>query len=100
MPKKKKNTLFEKLSTRFHILLVNEKTLEKKKLFSSSTSNLLASMLFIFVLLIATSFLLIYFTPLKEYFRGYSTVELRESSIENSLKLDSWKNFTSLKQDI
>ena len=89
MPKKKKNTLFEKLSTRFHILLVNEKTLEKKKLFSSSTSNLLASMLFIFVLLIATSFLLIYFTPLKEYFRGYSTVELRESSIENSLKLDS-----------
>tara|TARA_B100000902_G_scaffold392012_1_gene443681 strand:+ start:2451 stop:3314 length:864 start_codon:yes stop_codon:yes gene_type:complete len=89
MAKKKKNTLFEKLSTRFHILLVNEKTLEKKKLFSSSTSNLLASMLFIFVLLIATSFLLIYFTPLKEYFRGYSTVELRESSIENSLKLDS-----------
>ena len=89
MPKKKKNTLFEKLSTRFHILLVNEKSLEKKKLFSSSTSNLLASMLFIFVLLIATSFLLIYFTPLKEYFRGYSSVELRESSIENSLKLDS-----------
>ena len=89
MAKKKKNTLFEKLSTRFHILLVNEKSLEKKKLFSSSTSNLLASMLFIFVLLIATSFLLIYFTPLKEYFRGYSSVELRESSIENSLKLDS-----------
>ena len=89
MAKKKKNTLFEKLSTRFHILLVNEKSLEKKKLFSSSTSNLLVSMLFIFVLLIATSFLLIYFTPLKEYFRGYSSVELRESSIENSLKLDS-----------
>ena len=34
MQKKKKNTLLEKLSTRFHILLVNEKTLEKKKLTS------------------------------------------------------------------
>ena len=37
MPKKKKHTLIDKLSERFHILLVNEKTLEKKKLFSSSS---------------------------------------------------------------
>ena len=89
MPKKKNNTLFEKLSTRFHILLVNEKTLEKKKLFSSSTSSLLISLLFAFILLLSTSFLVIYFTPLKEYFRGYTSVELRENSIENALKLDS-----------
>ncbi len=89
MPKKKKNTLFEKLYTRFHILLVNEKTLEKKKLFSSSTSSLLVSLLFAFILLLSTSFLVIYFTPLKEYFRGYTSVELRENSIENALKLDS-----------
>tara|TARA_B100001248_G_scaffold48926_1_gene31397 strand:+ start:999 stop:1856 length:858 start_codon:yes stop_codon:yes gene_type:complete len=89
MQKKKKNTLFEKLSTRFHILLVNEKTLEKKKLFSSSTSSILFSMAIIFALTLATSFLVIYFTPLKEYFRGYTSLELRESSVENSLKLDS-----------
>ena len=85
MPKKKKNTLFEKLSTRFHILLVNEKTLEKKKLFSSSTSSLLVSLLFVFILLLSTSFLVIYFTPLKEYFRGYTSVELRENSIEKNI---------------
>ena len=89
MQKKKKNTLFEKLSTRFHILLVNEKTLEKKKLFSSSTSSILFSIAVIFALTLATSFLVIYFTPLKEYFRGYTSLELRESSVENSLKLDS-----------
>ena len=40
MPKKKKHTIIDKLSERFHILLVNEKTLEKKKLISSSTFNL------------------------------------------------------------
>ena len=89
MQKKKKNTLLEKLSTRFHILLVNEKTLEKKKLISSSTSSILITAVFVFGLMLATSFLVIYFTPLKEYFRGYTSVELRESSVENALKLDS-----------
>ena len=89
MQKKKKNTLLEKLSTRFHILLVNEKTLEKKKLISSSTSSILITAVFVFGLMLATSFLVIYFTPLKEYFRGYTSVELRESSVENALKLYS-----------
>lgn len=89
MPKKKKHTLIDKLSERFHILLVNEKTLEKRKLFSSSSINLAASSLFAFLLLLSTSFMLIYITPLKEYFRGYTSIELRENAVENSMKLDS-----------
>ena len=92
MPKKKKHTLIDKLSERFHILLVNEKTLEKKKLFSSSSVNLVASSLFAFLLLLSTSFIVIYFTPLKEYFRGYTSIELRENAVENSMKLDSLEN--------
>jgi murein DD-endopeptidase MepM/ murein hydrolase activator NlpD len=92
MPKKKKHTLLDKMSERFHILLVNEKTLAKKKLFSSSTINLAGSIVFIFFLLLSTSFIVIYFTPLKEYFRGYTSIELRENAIENSMKLDSLEN--------
>ncbi len=92
MPKKKKNTLIHKLSERYHVLLVNEKTLEKRKLFSSSTVNLTISSFFVFLLILSITFLLIYITPLKEYFRGYSSVELRENSIENSIKLDSLEN--------
>lgn len=92
MPKKKKHTLIDKLSDRFHILLVKEKTLEKKKLFSSSVINLISSSLFAFLLLLSITFLLIYFTPLKEYFRGYTSVELRENAVENSMKLDSLEN--------
>tara|TARA_B100001057_G_scaffold336229_1_gene337008 strand:- start:261 stop:1118 length:858 start_codon:yes stop_codon:yes gene_type:complete len=92
MPKKKKHTLIEKLSDRFHILLVKEKTLEKKKLFSSSLINLISSSLFAFLLLLSITFLLIYFTPLKEYFRGYTSIELRENAVENSMKLDSLEN--------
>ncbi len=92
MPKKKKHTLLDKLSERFHILLVNEKTLAKKKLFSTSTINLVGSSLFAFLLLLSTSFIVIYFTPLKEYFRGYTSIELRENALENSMKLDSLEN--------
>tara|TARA_B100001057_G_scaffold261107_1_gene261305 strand:- start:5819 stop:6676 length:858 start_codon:yes stop_codon:yes gene_type:complete len=89
MVKKKKSSFIDKLSERFHILLVNEKTLEKRKLISSSTINIAISFLVGFLLLLSTTFLLIYFTPLKEYFRGYTSLELRENSLENSMKLDS-----------
>ena len=89
MAKKKTHTLIDKLSERFHILLVNEKTLEKKKLFSSSLVSLISSSLFTFLLVLSSSFMLIYITPLKEYFRGYTSIELRESALVNSMKLDS-----------
>ena len=92
MPKKKKHSIIDKLSERFHILLVNEKTLEKKKLISSSTFSLAASSFVVFLFLLSASFLLIYFTPLKEYFRGYTSIELRQNSVENSMKLDSLEN--------
>ena len=89
MPKKKKHTLVDKLSERFHFLLVNEKTLAKKKLFSSSAISLASSSLFVFLLLLSSAFMVIYITPLKEYFRGYTSIELRENAVENSMKLDS-----------
>ena len=89
MAKKKKHTLIDKLSERFHILLVNEKTLEKKKVFSSSLVSLVSSGLFSFLLVLSSSFMLIYLTPLKEYFRGYTSIELRENALVNSIKLDS-----------
>ena len=92
MPKKKKHTIIDKLSERFHILLVNEKTLEKRKLISSSTFNLAVTSFIAFLVLLSASFLVIYFTPLKEYFRGYTSVELRQNSVENSIKLDSLEN--------
>ena len=92
MPKNKKHTIIDKLSERFHILLVNEKTLEKRKLISSSTFNLVASSFIAFLVILSASFLLIYFTPLKEYFRGYTSEELRQNSVENSIKLDSLEN--------
>jgi len=99
MPKKKKNNLSERLSTRFHLLLVNEKTLEKKKLLSSTSLNLILTSIFVFIIVLASSFLVIYFTPLKEYFRGYTSVELRENAIENTLKLDSLENLYILQSN-
>tara|TARA_B100001063_G_scaffold55485_1_gene49450 strand:- start:1957 stop:2814 length:858 start_codon:yes stop_codon:yes gene_type:complete len=99
MPKKKKHTLLDKLSERFHILLVNEKTLERKKLLSSSSLNLIVSSFITFLVVLSASFLLIYFTPLKEYFRGYTSVELRQNAIENSMKLDSLESLYILQSN-
>jgi murein DD-endopeptidase MepM/ murein hydrolase activator NlpD len=78
---------------------VNEKTLEKKKLLSSTSLNLILTSFFVFIIVLASSFLVIYFTPLKEYFRGYTSVELRENAIENTLKLDSLENLYILQSN-
>ena len=45
-----------------------------------------------FVTILSLVFLIIYFTPLKEYFRGYTSTELRASSFDNAIKLDSLEN--------
>ena len=89
MVKKKKTSRIEKLLEQFHIVLVNKKTLERRQLFSASRLQIIFTSVLGFITILSLVFLIIYFTPLKEYFRGYTSTELRESSFDNAIKLDS-----------
>ena len=107
MVKKKKISRISKLLEKFHIVLVNEKTLEKRQLFTSSRLQIILTSAVAFTTLLSLVFLIIYFTPLKEYFRGYTSTELRESSFDNAIKLDSLeslylmqKNYISSVKDL
>jgi len=107
MVKKKKTSRISKLLDKFHIVLVNEKTLEKRQIFTSSRLQIILTSALAFITLLSLVFLIIYFTPLKEYFRGYTSTELRESSFDNAIKLDSLeslylmqKNYISSVKDL
>ena len=89
MVKRKKTSRIEKLLEQFHIVLVNKKTLERRQIFSASKLQIILTSFFGFMTILSLVFLIIYFTPLKEYFRGYTSTELRESSFDNAIKLDS-----------
>tara|TARA_B100000902_G_scaffold382254_1_gene419696 strand:+ start:445 stop:1302 length:858 start_codon:yes stop_codon:yes gene_type:complete len=107
MVKKKKISRISKLLEKFHIVLVNEKTLEKRQILTSSRLQIVLTSALAFITLLSLVFLIIYFTPLKEYFRGYTSTELRESSFDNAIKLDSLeslylmqKNYISSVKDL
>ncbi len=89
MVKKKKTSRIDKLLESFQIVVVNNKTLEKRTIFSASRIKIILVSLFGFAVLLSAVFLIIYFTPLKEYLRGYTSTELRTSSVNNAIKLDS-----------
>ena len=89
---KKKGKLKQKLTNKYRLVVLNENTFEER--FSLKLSRLnfyIFGGLFSVTLILAT-ILLIAFTPLKEYFRGYTSIELRENAVENSMKLDSLEN--------
>ena len=89
MVKKKKTSRISKLLEQFHIVLINEKTLKRRQLLTTSRLKIILTSILGFTTILSLVFLIIYFTPLKEYFRGYSSSELRESSFDNAIKLDS-----------
>ena len=89
MVKKKKKSRIDQLLESFQLVIVNNKTLEKRKIFSASRIKIILVSLFGFAVILSAVFLIIYLTPLKEYFRGYTSTELRASSLNNAIKLDS-----------
>ena len=99
MVKKNKTSRIDKLLETFHLVVVNEKTLKKRKIFSASRLKIFLVSLFGLTVILSAVFLIIYFTPLKEYFRGYTSTELRTSSLNNAIKLDSLETLYSIQNN-
>ena len=73
-------------------------TEDGKKIFSLSAPSrgLIAAAIGVVVLLVALTWLLINFTPLRQTIRGYPSRETREAAIQNRLKVDSLERQISL----
>jgi murein DD-endopeptidase MepM/ murein hydrolase activator NlpD len=93
---KKTNKLKDKLIHKYRFVVLNEDTFEERFSFKLNRLNAFIFGGLFSVFLIALTTLIIALTPLKEYFQGYSTSELKKDATSLVYKVDSLQSALSV----
>ena len=80
------------LKKRFKLVLMDDNTFEEKWSFRLIMGNIIFGISFFVFLLIVSGGLLMTFTPLKQWIPDYPDAQIRQSIIDNSIRLDSLTN--------
>jgi len=97
MRKKQKNgTFLENLYKEYKVVISNDKTFEERLSFKATKAGVFLIGTIFTAALIVLTVILIFFTQLKEYVPGYSSLELLKSSKELSFKTDSIEKMIAL----
>ena len=96
--KKKKQApgILENLYKQYKVVISNDKTFEERLSFKASKLVVFLTSLIYTVGLIAATIALIFFTQLREYVPGYSSLDLLKSSTQLSFKTDSIERIIEL----
>ncbi|MGK0406311.1 MAG: murein DD-endopeptidase MepM/ murein hydrolase activator NlpD [Roseivirga sp.] len=89
LEKKEKKKVITKLRNKYRLVILNDDTFEEKLSFKLSRLNVFVFAGISVILLIASTTLLIAFTPLREYIPGYSSTALKKQAIELAAVTDS-----------
>ncbi|ALJ05591.1 peptidase M23 [Pseudalgibacter alginicilyticus] len=87
--KKKQKKIRKKLLDKYRLVILNEDTFEERLSFKLSRLNVFVLGSLLCVFLIGITYLIIAFTPLREYIPGYSSTALKKKAIELNYKTDS-----------
>ena len=94
--KQKSNTFLENLYKEYKVVISNDKTFEERLSFKATKAGVFLVGVIFTTALIALTVVLIFFTQLKEYVPGYSSLELFKRSKELSFKTDSIEKMIAL----
>ena len=94
--KQKNNSFLQSLYREYKVVISNDKTFEERLAFKTSKAGVFFVSVIYTAVLIALTVVLIFFTQLKEYVPGYSSLELLKSTTEQSFKLDSMENVIAI----
>ena len=94
--KQKTNSFLQNLYRQYKVVISNDKTFEERLSFKTTKAGVFFVTVIYTAALIALTIVLIFFTQLKEYVPGYSSLELLKSSTELSFKTDSIENVIAL----
>jgi len=86
---RKKKNLWQRLTARYRLVLLNDETFEEVSSFQLSRMNVYVLVSTILVILVLITVSAIVYTPLKEYIPGYADVNMRRNLMELELKSDS-----------
>ena len=87
--KKDKNSKLNRWLATYRFVILNEQSYEETFSYKLNRLNVFLFFSVSILLLIISTFLVISYTPLKEYIPGYDSSELRRKAIMNNYKLDS-----------
>ena len=87
--KKDKNSRLNRWLATYRFVILNEQSYEETFSYKLNRLNVFLFFSVSILLLIISTFLVISYTPLKEYIPGYDSSELRRKAIMNNYKLDS-----------
>lgn len=87
--KKKPKKIKRKLLDKYRLMILNENTFEERLSFKLTRLNVFVMSSLMAIFFITLTYLLIAFTPLKEYIPGYSSTALKKKATELSYKTDS-----------
>lgn len=98
MAKIKKKTIKKKLLDKYRMVILNEHTFEERLSFKLTRLNVFVLFSLSTILLVIFTFLLIAFTPLKEYIPGYASSALKKKAMRLSFKTDSLQQVITLNE--
>lgn len=88
-PEKKYWKLFQKLTNKYRMVLLNEDTFEEVGNIRLTRLNLIALFGIVLILLIAIIFSLVAYTNIRELIPGYPDAAMRQNIRQNAMKVDS-----------
>lgn len=88
-PEKRRWKLFQKLTNKYRMVLLNEDTYEEVGNIRLTRLNLIALVGVVLILLIAIIFSLIAYTNIRELIPGYPDAAMRQHIRQNAMKVDS-----------
>ena len=94
--KKKLKKIKNKLLDRYKLVILNENTFEERLTFKLTRLNVFVVVSLSAMFLIAVTYTIIAFTPLREYIPGYSSTALKMKATELNYKTDSLQRVISM----
>ena len=94
--KKKPKKIKNKLLDRYKLVVLNENTFEERLTFKLTRLNVFVLCSLSAIFLVAITYVIIAFTPLREYIPGYSSTALKKKATELNYKTDSLQRVISM----
>ena len=88
----KKEKWYEKLRSKYRLVILNDQTFEERFSFRLTRINVLLTLIFLGVIFIIITFFIIAYTPVREYIPGYPTVDQKKEIYRLNLFADSLLN--------
>ena len=91
-----KKSFISKLLTKYRLVLLNDSTYEEKTSFKISRLNVFSALFALMFIVVFITSAILFFTPIREYIPGYSSISLQKQATLLSYKTDSLRQIVFL----